>query len=398
VARFSSAKNGITLTRRWAAKAIGYDGFLMVRVPISVEPHPYEAIIENGLLARAGMRLREVLPERRRCFVITVAPVRRRWAKNLLSSLASAGWTSHVLEMPDGERFKTLPTVEKLCAQLSQAGADRNSVIAAFGGGVVGDVSGLVASLFMRGLDFVQIPTTVLAQVDASVGGKTGVNLRAGKNLVGTFHQPRAVLIDPQVLATLPEKEFRSGLYEALKCGVIGRPELFQRMEKRMDRMLKRDAVELEWLIAESVRLKAEVVSQDERERGLRLVLNFGHTIGHALEAATDYRGFLHGEAVAWGMIAATHIAGQLGRLDVRSARRIKDTVLALSSLPKVNVRGRSILRLLQGDKKTKEGVVHFILPTAVGKVEVVNDVPPSVILSAVEEIRRVSRNRSARP
>jgi 3-dehydroquinate synthase len=371
-------------------------GSPMVRIPISVQPRPYEAIIENGLLSRAGMRLREVLPERRRCFVITVATLRRLWAKKLTSSFKAGGWEARLIELPDGERYKALSTVEKLAEQLSQAGADRNAVIVAFGGGVVGDVSGLAASLFMRGVDFVQIPTTVLAQVDASIGGKTGVNLKTGKNLVGTFHQPRAVFIDPQVLATLPEREFRSGLYEALKCGVIGSPGLFERMEERCDRILRRDAVELEWLIAESVKLKAEVVSADEREGGLRRVLNFGHTIGHALEAATHYRRLLHGEAVAWGMIAVSKIAVRLEMIDSASGIRITNAVLAYGRLPKIDVSNGSIIRFLQSDKKTKDGIVHFVLPTAIGKVEVVSDVPERAVLGALEEVRRLSQSRKA--
>ncbi len=227
--------------------------------------------------------------------------------------------------MPNGERHKKLATVEKLCEQLSRLGADRNSVVVAFGGGVVGDVAGLVASLYMRGVDLVQIPTTVLAQVDASIGGKTAVNLRAGKNLVGTFHHPRVVLIDPAVLSTLPEREFRAGLYEALKCGVIGKPELFLALENVDIKKLRRDPVKLEWIIAESVKLKAEVVSSDERENGLRRVLNLGHTIGHALEAQTGYRHFLHGEAVAWGMIASAKIASAVGLLEDSGASRIAD-------------------------------------------------------------------------
>jgi 3-dehydroquinate synthase len=227
--------------------------------------------------------------------------------------------------MPNGERHKKLATVEKLCEQLSLLGADRNSVVIAFGGGVVGDVAGLMASLYMRGIDLVQIPTTVLAQVDASIGGKTGVNLRAGKNLVGTFHHPRVVLIDPAVLSTLPEREFRAGLYEALKCGVIGRPELFLALENVDLKKLRRDPVKLEWIITESVKLKAEVVSSDEHENGLRRVLNLGHTIGHALEAQTDYRHFLHGEAVAWGMIASAKIASAVGLLENNAASRIAE-------------------------------------------------------------------------
>jgi len=243
----------------------------------------------------------------------------------------------------------------------------------------------------MRGVDLVQIPTTVLAQVDASIGGKTGVNLRGGKNLLGTFHQPRAVLIDPSVLGTLPEREFRAGLYESLKCGVIGDPQLFEFLEKADVKQFRRNREKIEWVIAQSVKLKAKVVSSDEREGGLRRVLNFGHTIGHALEAETYYRHFLHGEAVAWGMIAAAHIAEVVGRLDQRDANRIRNAVLNLGPLPRVEVRSRNVLRLVLSDKKTRGGVVHFILPTAIGNVEVANDVPGEVICGAVEELRRLS-------
>jgi 3-dehydroquinate synthase len=257
---------------------------------------------------------------------------------------------------------------------------------------VVGDVTGLLASLYMRGLDVVQIPTTVLAQVDASIGGKTGVNLRAGKNLVGTFHHPRVVLIDPAVLATLPDREFRAGLYEALKCGVIGKPELFRALETVDVRELRRDAAKLEWVLAESVRLKAEVVASDERENGLRRVLNLGHTIGHALEAETMYRHFLHGEAVAWGMIAAARIAARVQRADNATSNRIADAVRRLGPLPRVEVKSRNILRLLKLDKKTRDGVVHFVLPREIGKVEIVNDVPESAVLEAMDELRRLSR------
>ncbi|HEX3353569.1 MAG: 3-dehydroquinate synthase [Terriglobales bacterium] len=374
----------------------------MSRVTIAIPPRPYDAVIENGLLQRAGDKLREVfrvaagdLPAkvgRERLFVVTVPPVRRRWGKKLTASLASAGFNPQILEMPNGERHKRLATVEKLCEQLSRLGADRNSVIVALGGGVVGDVSGLVASLYMRGVDLVQIPTTVLAQVDASIGGKTGVNLGAGKNLVGTFHHPRVVFIDPAVLATLPDREFRAGLYEALKCGVIGRPELFRALESVEVKELRRDAAKLEWVIAESVRLKAEVVSSDERENGLRRVLNLGHTIGHALEAETEYRHFLHGEAVAWGMIASAKIAAAVDRIDHPTARRITDAVRGMGPLPGVEARSRDILRRLKSDKKTRNGVVHFVLPREIGKVEIANDVPEQVVIEAVDELRRLSK------
>lgn len=364
----------------------------MTRVPIAVPTCPYEAVIENGLLESAGERLRELLGNRAALFVVTVPPVRRRWGKQLMASLSGAGFTTKFVEMGDGERYKKLTTIQQLAEKLTRLGADRNAVIVAFGGGVVGDVAGLLASLYMRGVDVVQIPTTVLAQVDASIGGKTGVNLRTGKNLLGTFHQPRAVLIDPMVLSTLPEREFRAGLYEVLKCGVIGRPELFSRLEGAQIKALRRDSACLEWVIAESVKLKAEVVSTDEREGGLRRVLNFGHTIGHALEAESGYRHFLHGEAVAWGMIAATHIAGATGHIEAGVARRIVDAVLGLGPLPGVEGRSREILRLLQTDKKTRNGIVHFVLPREIGKVEIVNDVPEKVVVKAVDELRRLSR------
>jgi 3-dehydroquinate synthase len=365
----------------------------MIRVTIAVQPRPYDAIIENGLLERAGQQLRSVLGDRRDLIVVTVPPVRRKWGKKLMTSLSAAGFAARFVEMSDGERYKKLATVEQLAEKLSVLGADRNSVVVAFGGGVVGDVAGLLASLYMRGVDFVQIPTTVQAQLDAAIGGKTGVNLRTGKNLVGTYHQPRAVLIDPAVLSTLPEREFRAGLYEGLKCGVIGNPALFAGFEKLQVKALRRDPSALEWVIAESVRLKAEVVSSDERESGLRRVLNFGHTIGHALETESRYRRFLHGEAVAWGMIAATHIAAATGRIDSTAAQKIVETVLGFGRLPKVEARSRDIVRLLKRDKKTRNGVVHFVLPTEIGKVEIVNDVPEKLMVEAVDELRRLSKS-----
>ncbi|MGC2197881.1 MAG: 3-dehydroquinate synthase [Terriglobales bacterium] len=364
----------------------------MITIPVTVQPRPYQVLIENGLLGRAGELLGGLLPPGSRLFLITVAPVRRKWGRKLVGSLAGAGFDARIVEMPEGERHKRLATVEMLAEKLTRSGADRNAVVVAFGGGVAGDVAGLLASLYMRGVELVQIPTTVLAQVDASVGGKTGVNLQAGKNLVGTFHHPRVVLIDPQVLSSLPEREYRAGLYEALKCGVIGNPELFREFENKRQAILERDPATVERLIGASVRLKAQVVSIDEKENGLRRVLNFGHTIGHALEAETGYRRLLHGEAVAWGMVAAARIAASVGKLDANEARRISDATRELGPLPKLEVRGRNIARRLQSDKKTRNGRVHFILPTEIGKVEVVNDVPEKVVLAAVDEIRELSR------
>jgi 3-dehydroquinate synthase len=364
----------------------------MTSVRVEVQPRPYEARIESGLVSKAGPVLRELLPERSKLFVVTVPAVRRKWGNKLTDSLTGSGFEPRLIEMPEGERFKRLATVEELAERLIKMGADRNAVIVAFGGGVAGDVGGFLASLFMRGVDVVQIPTTVLAQVDASIGGKTGVNLKAGKNLIGTFHQPRVVLIDPQVLSTLPEREYRAGLYEALKCGVIGNPDLFAAFEKEREKIDARDPATVEYLITESVRLKAHVVSVDEKENGLRRILNFGHTVGHALEAETNYKALLHGEAVAWGMVAAARIAAMVGVLDSKTTDRISNATLRVGRLPTVDVRGQNIVRRLQSDKKTKNGKVHFVLPTEIGKVDIVYNVPPETVLAAVDEIRRLSR------
>jgi 3-dehydroquinate synthase len=366
----------------------------MIRVKVAASPRSYEVLIQAGLLAEAGEQLRECLGKAPALFVVTVAGVRRRWGKKLLESLSGAGFRTQWLEMPDGEPHKTLATVERLAQQLARLNADRDAVIVAFGGGVVGDVAGLVASLYMRGVKVVQIPTTVLGQVDASIGGKTGVNLRAGKNLVGTFHPPLAVLVDPEVLSSLPERQFRAGLYESLKCGVIGRPDLFRRLESADWRALRRDPETLQWVIARSVQLKADVVSEDERENGLRRVLNFGHTIGHALEAESRYRRFLHGEAIAWGMIAAAQIARQMGVCPDSTSRRIADAVLRAGSLPKVAAPSKDILGRLATDKKTRNGLVHFVLPRELGKVEIVNHVPRGLVLGAVNELRKLGQRK----
>src|ERR1700683_2217630 len=225
----------------------------MISVPVATPSRSYEVLIGSGLLARAGDSLGKFL-ENRRAFVVTVAPVRRRWAKVLTKSLAASGIETELLEMPNGERSKRLATLEKLADQLVKLGADRGVTLIALGGGVVGDVTGFLASIYMRGVDVIQAPTTVLAQVDAAIGGKTGVNLASGKNLLGTFHQPRAVLIDPAVLRTLPSREYRAGLYESLKCGVIGDAALFHLFEQRRREILDRDPAVLEQVIADSVR------------------------------------------------------------------------------------------------------------------------------------------------
>ena len=364
----------------------------MIRIPVTTASRSYEVLIGSGLLARAGETLGHLFGGKR-AFVVTVPPVRKRWAKVLVQSLTASGIETALLEMPDGERAKRLSTLEKLAEKLVQQGADRSSTLIALGGGVAGDVTGFLASIYMRGVDVIQIPTTVVAQVDAAIGGKTGVNLVAGKNLLGTFHQPRAVLVDPAVLKTLPDREYRAGLYEALKCGIIGDVGLFRLFEEQRKEILERDEAIVENLIADSVRLKASVVSADEREGGIRQVLNLGHTIGHALEAETGYKTLLHGEAVGWGLLAATHIALSTGKLDSVTAGRIMNAVLGMGELARMNVKTASILKRLKFDKKTRRGVVHFILPREIGKVEITSDVGEPVVRAVVEEIRKLARS-----
>ncbi|HXZ81911.1 MAG TPA: 3-dehydroquinate synthase [Terriglobales bacterium] len=364
----------------------------MIRVDINIPSRAYPALIESGLLRRSGTLLREIFPERQSVMVVTVAAVRRRWGKQLASALKKGKFVPSFIEMPDGERFKTLKTVEGVAEKLLKASADRKSILVAFGGGVVGDVAGLLASLYMRGLDFVQVPSTLLAQVDAAVGGKTGVDLRQGKNLLGTFHHPRLVVIDPQLLSTLPEREFRAGLFEVLKCGVIRDPAIFEFMEQNRELILRRDAASLERVISASVKVKADVVAADERESGLRRILNFGHTLGHALEAETGYRKVLHGEAVAWGMVAATMIAEERGRLDKEAARRIISGVQGYAMWPKFEVPARNIYRRLAHDKKTLNGVVHFVLPTGIGSVDIACDVPERVVMRAIEQSQALTK------
>ena len=367
-------------------------GLAVNTVHIDVKSAPYDALIEAGLLRSVGAqlaRLRDGQPPQ--TFVITSGPIRKQWGDVLSDSLKPAV-EFQLLEVADGERAKTMGTVEDLATKLVQRGANRHSLLVAFGGGVVGDITGFLASIYMRGIDHVQVPTTFLAQVDAAIGGKTGVNLHAGKNLLGSFHHPRTVLIDPSVLTTLPEREYRSGLYEALKCGVIGNARIFEFMEQQRDAVLRRDAAALEWLITECVRMKAAVVAADEREADLRRILNFGHTIGHALEAETSYKQYLHGEAVAWGMVAAAMIGAAVQKTNPETARRIISAVLAYAALPRVTVRSKRLAKRLRADKKALDGVVHFVLPLEIGRVEVVCDVPERAIIHAIDELRTLSQ------
>lgn len=354
----------------------------------------YAVRIEAGLLERAGAGIREALGARK-LFVIADETVWDRLGERLARGLGGEDWT--LLATPLGEPRKRLETVERLCQQLHGAGADRRSVVVALGGGVLGDVAGFVAAVYMRGIDFVQVPTTLLAQVDASVGGKTGVNLSSGKNLVGAFHQPRGVLIDPATLGTLPDREYRAGLQEVVKHGIIRSAELFGFLEGSRRSVLGRDPGAVEHMISESVRIKAEVVRRDEREGGLRRILNFGHTLGHALEAETGYSRLLHGEAVAFGMVAAARLSELRGRLASAERARIEACSLGYVSLPSLADLGAAgIAARIGGDKKSVGGRARFVLADRIGTVGEELDPPAAQVLEATEYALRACRERKA--
>jgi 3-dehydroquinate synthase len=347
---------------------------------VSAPLRSYEAVVERGILARTA---EYIPPGAGKLFVVTVGDVWRRHGEALAQGLR--GRAFETLFLPGGEETKRLAPLEDLALDMVAKGADRTSVIVAFGGGIVTDMAGFLAAMFMRGIEVVQIPTTLLAQVDAAIGGKTGVNLTSGKNLIGAFHQPLAVLIDPLVLATLPEREYRAGLFEVVKYGVISSPSLFWLLSRRRAGVLARDPELVDEIVAESVRIKCEVVSADEREHGLRKILNFGHTIGHALEAETSYTRFLHGEAVAFGMRAATHLGAATGHL-AEDREAMLDCIAAYGPIPPLaGIAPERLLARLVRDKKTIQSRVHFVLPRRVGEVEVVSGVPDAAILQAIE-------------
>jgi 3-dehydroquinate synthase len=339
----------------------------------------YEAIVERGCLNRLG----EFLPERAgKVFVVTEDTVWRHHGERLRA--AFSGRPFHLLRFAGGEERKRLAAVEEMAERMVALGGDRTSIVVTFGGGVVDDLGGFLAAIFMRGIPVIQIPTTLLAQVDAAVGGKTGANLESGKNLVGAFHQPLAVLTDPDVLSTLPEREFRAGLMEVLKCGVIRSEPLFHLMESRPDAVLARDPDVLAGLIAESVRIKCEVVSADEKEGGLRRILNFGHTIGHALEAETAYARFLHGEAVGIGMKAAAHLSHLAGLLAIEDRGRILHAIALYGPLPSTQgIAAGNLAARLARDKKAVQGAVHFVLATRIGGTRIVTGLDPALVLEA---------------
>ena len=350
-----------------------------VRIDVGSRTGTYPVQIAVATSARLSALLDEFgVPQRR--FIVSNPTVWRLHA----STFAGISGEEPIL-VPDGERFKQLPTVSRIYDALLRARADRASAIIAIGGGVVGDMAGFAAATYLRGIPVVQVPTTLLAQVDSAIGGKVGVNHAVGKNLIGAFHPPAMVAIDPELLATLPRREFRAGLYEVIKYGVIARRPLFDRVSASMTALFARDAASLLPVIADSCAIKASIVEQDERETGLRRTLNFGHTGGHALEAVTRYRRFRHGEAVAYGMLLAADIAVARGTMPEEDRSAIAGLITQMGPLPAITDLSISqIIEAIGRDKKVVAGTLHFVLPRSIGTCEVVSDVTEEEIMRAL--------------
>ena len=351
----------------------------------------YKVLIGGGLLETLGEELSQVARSKR-AVVITQPGIARRWGAPVVESLENAGFDVSVIEFPAGERHKHLKAIARLYERLyTLPGIDRKTVLVALGGGVVGDMAGFVAATYLRGMDCVQVPTTLLAMVDSSVGGKTGVDFRAGKNLIGAFHQPRLVLADPATLSTLPRREVRSGLAEVIKYGVIREPELLVFIRERAKNLLAGDADALGFLVERSCAIKAEVVCADEREEtGLRAILNFGHTIGHALESATSYRRYKHGEAVAIGMMAACAIGEAAGVTPEEVTEEVLATLKAVglpTALPD-DIDDAALICLTARDKKAAGGRARYVLARGPGEVALA-DVSSETVEAGLDRLRR---------
>ncbi len=348
---------------------------LTVRTASSEYPVEIAAGSSRGLAA--GLEAAR-LPRRR--FIVSSPTVWRLHGERFAPLTAE-----EPILIPDGERFKNLSTVGRIYDALVKAQADRGCALIAVGGGVIGDVAGFAAATFLRGVPVVQIPTTLLAQVDSAIGGKTGVNHPLGKNLIGAFHQPAAVFVDPELLATLPRREFRAGLYEVVKYGVIASRSLFDAIDAQLPALFSREAGALVPVIAESCRIKAAVVGEDERESGPRRMLNFGHTAGHALEAITKYRRFRHGEAVAYGMLTAAELAAARGVMPQADRDALRALIVKMGPLPPVgDLETAQILDAVARDKKVVDGTLHYVLPAAIGKTVIATDVTSAELETAL--------------
>jgi 3-dehydroquinate synthase len=344
----------------------------MQTVRVDLGERSYDICIGDDILSGIGPRLKHfgISPK---TAIISNPTVYRFYGKRIFNSIKKAGFDVITVIIPDGERYKDINTVQKIYGELLRHRLDRKSAIIALGGGVIGDITGFVASTYMRGINYIQIPTTLLAQVDSSVGGKTGVNHKLGKNMIGTFYQPMLVWIDIDTLKTLPRREFISGLAEVIKYGVIWDKGLFEFLEDNMRKISYLSKNALSHIIKRSCEIKAEVVSKDERETGLRAILNYGHTIGHAIETVTGYKKYLHGEAVAIGMHLEAKLAEILKFLKIHDLLRIKALInsYCLPAEMPSHLNKKSLVSSMQLDKKAVAGELRFILPEKIGKVKI---------------------------
>jgi 3-dehydroquinate synthase len=354
-----------------------------VRIDVPTPSRAYSVTIGDGALDGVGGAL-DALNAPARRFIVSSPLVWRLHG----AQIARAVDAPEPILVPDGERYKQLATVSRIYDALVRVNADRASTIISFGGGVIGDMAGFAAATYLRGIALVHVPTTLLAQVDSAIGGKVGVNHPLGKNLIGSFYQPHAVVIDPLVLATLPRREFRAGLYEVIKYGMTSSRSLFDRVARDRKAMFARSSAALTPIIAESCRIKASLVSADEREAGPRRILNFGHTAGHAIEAVTKYRRFRHGEAVGYGMLVAAALARARGALADGDRQALADLIASLGPLPPVaDLPAEQIPEAMQHDKKVIAGRLHFVLPTAIGATAIVDDVTEKEIRAALKQV-----------
>ena len=353
-----------------------------VRLTVRAASATYPIDIAAGLADRLSAALDAAALPRRR-FVVASTTVWRLHGERF-----AALTSEEPILLPDGERHKHLTTVGRVYDALIRAQADRGSAIVAIGGGVLGDIAGFAAATYLRGIPYVQVPTTLLAQVDSAVGGKVGVNHTLGKNLIGAFHQPSAVLIDPTLLASLPRREFRAGLYEVVKYGVIASRALFDRLGTDLDALFARVPAALVPAIAESCQIKADVVERDERESGPRRVLNFGHTAGHALEAVTKYRRFRHGEAVAYGMLTAAEVGVARGVMPPDDRDALAALIAKMGPLPAVaDLDASQVVEAAGRDKKVVAGTLHFVLPGTIGTTQIATDVTSTELQKALVSV-----------
>ena len=356
----------------------------MNKLKIDLADRSYEILIGQNFLSRSSKLLGEVLKPSR-IVVVTHPSIRSLYGDRLVSSFVQDKFSTDIIEVPEGEQSKSLQQAEQIYDRLIEMNSDRKTLLVALGGGVIGDLTGFIAATYQRGIPFMQVPTTLLSQVDSSVGGKTAVNHPRGKNMIGAFYQPCLVLIDLATLKTLPDNEFRAGLAEIIKHGVITDPELFQYLEEHVDQIQKKDPDCLEHIITTSCTIKAKVVERDERESHYRMILNFGHTFGHAVESLTGYSTFIHGEAVAMGMVKAADLSVLTGRCSKEVAKRIVN-LLDRFGLPTrmPDLEPKAMVDSMQRDKKTSHQKLRFVLVKEIGSVEIVDTVSEKDVLQVL--------------